>query len=217
MKGTSILVVGDERIPRDALRGMLARHRELRILGECDTRAAEGEVGKLNPQVVILDVPVPGAVAQQLIEKLHRGPGVVVLSRESQEPYVRACFAAGALAYILVRGDPADLLAAIRAAAAQRQFLDPLLSEILSHTFLHDQRLAEILSARERQVLTMLAYGHTNRQIAEQLSLSTKSVDTYRQRISTKLNLRTRADMVRYSISMGLMRVADFDLKIASS
>ena len=129
---------------------------------------------------------------------------------------MRACFAAGALAYILLRGDPADLLAAIRAAAAQRQFLDPLLSDILSHTLLHEQRLTEILSTRERQVLTLLAYGHTNRQIADQLLLSRKSVDTYRLRISSKLNLRTRAEMVRYSMSMGLMRGADFDFESAS-
>lgn len=216
MKDTSVLVVGDERIPRDALRGMLGRHRELRVLGECDTRAALREARKLNPQVAIIDVPVPGVATHQLIEKLHGGPGVVVLSRESQEPYVRACFAAGALAYILLRGDPADLLAAIRAAAAQRQFLDPLLSDILSHTLLHEQRLTEILSTRERQVLTLLAYGHTNRQIADQLLLSRKSVDTYRLRISSKLNLRTRAEMVRYSMSMGLMRGADFDFESAS-
>jgi two-component system, NarL family, response regulator NreC len=213
LKQITLLVVGDELIPRAALREMLASHRELRVVGECDTRAAEQEAQKLNPQVIILYIGVPGAAAQGLIQRLHRF-GIVVFSRESQEAYVRGCFIAGACAYVLVTAMLADLLAAIRAAAAKKRFLDPLLSDILVEALAHEQPPpTRILSPRELQVLTMLAYGHTNRQIADQLSVSRKSVDTYRQRISSKLNLRTRADIVRYAISMGLMKVGDSDLQ----
>lgn len=204
----SVLLVADELISRAALREMLARHREMRIIGECDTRAAVQEAHRLNPRVVVIHAPAPGAVTNELIQKLHHGHGVVVLSRESQEAYVRACFAAGALAYVLMRGEPADLLTAIHAAAARRRFWDPLLSDILVHSLLDSQpQPSELLSHREMQVLTLLAYGHTNQQIAERLSVSRKSVDTYRQRISGKLNLHSRADIVRYAISMGLMRL----------
>lgn len=213
----SVLLVGDELITREGLREMLAKHRGIRIVGESDTRTAVQDAQRLNPRVAIIHAPAPGAETNDLIEELHRGPSVVVLSRESQEAYVRACFAAGAVGYVLMRGEPANLVAAIRAAAAKRRFWDPLLGEILVHTLLASQpQPSEILSSRELQVLTMLAYGYTNQQIATKLSLSRKSVDTYRQRMLTKLNLHSRADIVRYAISMGLMQVVSSSVEDAS-
>ena len=215
MNQISVLVAGDELIPRSGLQEMLGKNRELLVAGECDSQAAEKEAQNLKPRVVILYVAVPGAAIQEVIKRLsHHGFGIVVFSRESQEAYVRACFVAGAHAYVLVRAAMADLLTAIRAAAARRRFLDPLLSDVLVRALADDQPPpVRILSPREVQVLAMLAYGHTNQQIANQLSLSRKSVDTYRQRISSKLSLRTRADIVRYAISMGLMRVDEFENK----
>ena len=217
LKEISVLLVADETILRAALREMLAKHPGLRLVGVCDTGAAVRESQALNPQVVILHVPVPGLASQDLIKELHGRSGVVILSRESQEAYVRGCFSSGALAYMLVRGEPADLGTAIRAAAAKRRFIDPLLHEILARTLARDEHSpSDILSAREAQVLTMLAYGYTNHQIADKLSVSSKSVDTYRHRISSKLNLHNRAEIVRYAISMGLMRSIDSDLESTS-
>lgn len=203
----SVLLVGDELITRAGLREMLAKHRAIRIIGESDTRSAVEDAHRLNPRVAIIHVPAPGTATNDLIEELHGGVSVVVLSRDSQEAHVRACFAAGALGYVLMRSEPGNLLTAIRAAAAKRRSWDPLLGEMLVHRLLASQpKPSEILSSRELQVLTMLAYGHTNQQIAQKLSLSRKSVDTYRQRMSTKLSLHSRADIVRYAISMGLMQ-----------
>ena len=217
MKEISLLLVADELIPRAGLREMLVRHSELRIIGVCDTHAAFRETQKLNPQVVVVYVPVPTAATLQLIEELHRSCGVMVLSRESQEAYVRPCFAAGALAYMLEQGNLADLVAAILAAAAKKRFLDPLLRDVIVFTLLRNEKEpSEILSCRELEVLKLLAYGHTNQQIADKLSLSRKSVETYRQRISTKLNLHDRVEIVRYAISMGLMRNAESELERAS-
>ena len=216
MKKASVLVIADEAISRRALREMLSKYSELLIVGEGDTSKAVGEAQKLEPDVVVIHAVVPVTKTLQLVAGLHAKSGVVLLSREPQEAYVRACFAAGALAYILMQADPGDLLAGIRAAVARRHFLDPLLKNILLDTLLRDERQPlEILSARELQVLKMLAYGYTNQQIANKLSLSRKSVDTYRQRMAEKLNLTNRVEIVRYALSMGLMG-NDADLKNGS-
>jgi two-component system response regulator NreC len=206
MRQISVLIVADEPIPRSALRELLFAQEGLRMVGECDLQTASQQVDTLTPDVVVVHIGVPGKRTLKFAQTVHMKSGVVLLSREADEAYVRSAFTAGVLAYVLVRGAPADLIRAIHAASVKKKFLDPLLKDIIVDVLLREDRLPyEMLSPRERQVLALLAHGYSNQQIADKLCLGRKSVDTYRQRIAAKLHLNDRSEIVRYALSMGLL------------
>jgi two-component system, NarL family, response regulator NreC len=120
--------------------------------------------------------------------------------------------AAGALGYVLSRATPRELYSAIRAVARGRRYIDPDLSEELFELLVKQAESGtKVLSQREEQVLKMLAYGHTLKEIASRLNISRKSIETYRARSREKLGLKTRADIVRYAIQTGML-----DIKMAS-
>lgn len=168
-----------------------------------------------HPDVAIIDVTMPksgGLNAIGQITRLCRSTRVLVLTMHSEPAYLRTALAAGALGYVLKKSVDADLLSAIRAVHQSKTYVDPELADHLVRDALrgsgprsasHEQR--PVLSSRESQVLKMVAEGFSSKEIAAQIFVSTKTVETYRARIAEKLGLDSRAALVRYALESGLM------------
>jgi two-component system, NarL family, response regulator NreC len=213
-----ILLVDHQELLRAALRLLIAAQPDLEVVGEAsDGLAALANARTTTPDVILLELGLEGSRGLTLIEQFRRQrplTRVLVLSRSADVASVRSALAAGGSAYLTTRAAPADLLTAIRAVAEGYSFVDPKVAGPLLHDFLGERapfRTAacdhprSLLSPREREVLILLAQGYTHRQIAAQIYVSVKSVETYRARIAQKLELHSRADLIRYAHASGLL------------
>ena len=171
-------------------------------------------VGEVDPDVLVLDLSMPGINAIQLIDRLRTECSrtrVLVLSAHDEPSYMRSVFASGGAGYVTKMETPHELLEAIRTVSQGRFYIDPSLSESLAGStigngFGNEKSGLAMLSTREREVLELLASGLTNQGCADRLYLSVKTIETHRARIGTKLNLTSRADLVRYALESGLLR-----------
>jgi DNA-binding NarL/FixJ family response regulator len=213
-----MLLVDHQALVRSALRLLLEAQPDMEIVGEASTsRPAVAKARETAPDVILLGLSLSGVIGLQTVEQLRqacRHTRIVVLTLYQEAAYVRAALAAGGAAYVTTYAAPADLFTAIRAVAQGRTFVDPALAGPLLHDLLRKQTSQSpatpapsraLLSPREREVLIRLAQGYTNRQIAEQLYVSVKSIETYRARITCKLELHSRADLIRYAHVSGLL------------
>jgi two-component system response regulator NreC len=208
MKLISLLVISDELIARLGLKHLLASEAGFEVKGEAGIKDAVLQVSKLRPDVVIVFAEVTRPSCAQLIGSLRNAvpsSEIVVLGRETHHAYIGLLLAAGAVGYILLRATPEELFSAIRAAADGHRYVDPDLSEALLQLLARQADSGtKVLSRREKEVLRMLAYGYTLKEIATSLDISRKSIETYRARSREKLGLRTRADIVRYALQTGM-------------
>ncbi len=215
MKVITVLVVSDEVIPRLGLKHLLASESGFEVSGEADSKNASEQASKLSPDVVSIFAESTRPSFPQLIASIRRAApraGIIMLGRETHHSYVGLLLAAGALGYVLSRATPRELYSAIRAVARGRRYIDPDLSEELFELLVKQAESGtKVLSQREEQVLEMLAYGYTLKEIASRLNISRKSIETYRARSREKLGLKTRADIVRYALQTGML-----DIKKAS-
>ena len=171
-----------------------------------------------NPDVVILDITMPqrgGMSSIAEILKHNSSIRILLLTMHEEPAYLRTALAAGASGYVLKKSVDADLLSAIRAVNRGRMYVDSeLASDLLEHALpdrIPDGRVAtDVLSERELQVLKLVAEGFSSREIAEQILVGTKTVETYRGRFAEKLGLTSRADMVRYALEIGLLSPEKF-------
>ena len=213
-----ILLVHHEALMRATLRLLLEAQPDMEVVGEAaNSHAALDKTRTTTPDVILLDLSLPGANSLQTLEQLRRvcrHAQVVVLTLYQEAAYARAALAAGGGAYVTTHAAPADLIAAIHAVVQGETFVDPTVVSPLLHELIMSQTLhtgvspsqpKSLLSPREREVLIQLAQGYTSRQIAAQLHVSVKSVETYRARIGQKLELRSRADLIRYAHASGLL------------
>lgn len=211
MKLITLLVISDEVIAGLGLKHLLASEEGYEVKGEVDSRNAVEQAVSLRPDVVVILADATHQGCAQLIGSLRKAvprSAVVILGRETHHSYVGTLLAAGALGYVLPRAMPRELFSAIRAAAYGRRYIDPNLNEELFELLAHRATGGtKILSQREQQVIQMLAYGHTLKEIASRLNISRKSIETYRARSREKLGLRTRADIVRYALQTGMLNV----------
>jgi DNA-binding NarL/FixJ family response regulator len=211
MRLITLLVISDETIARQGLTHLLSSEAGLEVRGETNSEDAIEQVSKLRPDVVIVFAEATRPSCVRLIGSIHKEiphTGLVILGRETRHAYLGLLLAAGALGYVLLRATPRELFSAIRAASCGRRFIDPHLSEELYELLARQADSGtKLLSPREQQVLTMLAYGHTLKEIASSLNISRKSIETYRARIREKLGLHTRADVVRYALETGMLNV----------
>ena len=214
MKLITLLVISDEVIARVGLRHLLTAEGEFEVIGESGSKDAIEHASKMKPDLVIVFAEVTKPSCAQLIAALRvtvPGSGIVVLGREAHHAYVGLLLAAGALGYILLRANPQELFAAIRAASHGRRYVDPELNEALFQILARQAESGtKVLSRREQEVLRMLAYGYTLKEIASSLNISRKSIETYRARSREKLVMRTRSDIVRYALQTGMFNV-DFE------
>jgi two-component system, NarL family, response regulator NreC len=206
-----VLLVDDHVVVRSGLKLLLEREQDIHVVGEAGTaRDAVLAHRGLQPDVVVMDVVLPdesGIDATRTIVGERPAARVLVLSMQDDPSYVREAFSAGASGYILKEGADSDLVKAVREVGGGGRYVHPGLGArlITADTVDRAKADADPLSAREREVLRLLALGHTNQEIAHLLSISVRTAETHRAHIMRKLRLQTRADLVRYALATGLL------------
>ncbi len=216
MSKIRLLLVDDHEIVRAGLRMLFLAEKDIEIVGEVDSgEEALKAVRELEPDVVLMDVVMPGMSgieATRRIKEARADVAVLALTMHEDEQYFFEMLNAGASGYVPKRAAPDDLVSAIRVVSQGNVFLYPTLAKLLVKDFLHRTEsgvaaAAEELTVREREVLTCIAEGMTNREIAETLVISAKTVDRHRENIMRKLNLHSRVELVKYAIEKGLITV----------
>lgn len=210
-----LLLVDDHAVVRSGLKMLLENQRDVEIAGEASsaTEAIEAAV-RLKPNVILMDIGLPdlsGIDATREIKKRAPDLAIVALTIHEDEEYFFKMLEAGASGYVPKRAAPEELLTAIRAAAAGQVYLYPSLAKFLVRDYLNGGRAAEEttssdLTDREQEVLTYLAEGASNEEIAASLVISPKTVARHRENIMRKLNLHSRAELVRYAIRKGIIK-----------
>ena len=207
-----VVLVDDHAILRSGLRKVLDAEADIEVVGEAESaERAVFEALSTKPDVVVMDVVMPGMSGiDGTPAVLQAAPGskVLVLSMQDDPRYVREAFAVGAAGYVLKEAADTEVVGAIRAVAAGEQYVHPTLGARIVAAEAEERRRAEAdpLSEREREVLRLLALGHTNQEIAKMLYISVRTAETHRAHIMQKLSLASRADLVRYAISEGLLQ-----------
>jgi two-component system response regulator NreC len=218
MQKTTLLIVSDYRLTRTGLRQMLNSVPDFEVVAEVDSPGQVKEaVERCAPDVILLEITIPGPHGLRTAAKLVADVAssrVVAISSNENISYVRSMLTAGVLGYVLRKASDTELFVAIRSACQGRRFIDPRLSDSLTDLLLGKPAAGSRskegqLSGRELQVLRAIARGFTSQQVAQQLQLSTKTVETYRSRIYDKLGLKTRADLVHYAMAVGLLEAED--------
>lgn len=209
-----LLLVDDHAVVRLGLKMLLSGESDMEIAGEASS-AAEAliEAGRLSPNVILMDIGLPdmtGIEATREIHQLYPEAAVVALTIHEDEEYFFKMLEAGAKGYVPKRAAPEELIRAIRAAAANEVYLYPSLAKLLVRDYLRQDTFAkpalDELTEREREVLAPLAEGQTNEEIAEILVISPSTVARHRENIMRKLNLHSRAELVRYAIRRGIIK-----------
>lgn len=204
-----IVVVDDHAVVRSGLRLLLESEEDLEVVGEAGTtREAIFEVRAQKPDVILLDVVMPGESGIEATPKLlHEAPDakVLMLSMQDDPRYVREAFAAGASGYVLKEAADAEVVSAIREVAGGARYVHPALGArmVAADAAARAAADADPLSDREHEVLKLLALGHTNQEIAQRLYISVRTAETHRAHIMRKLDLTTRAELVRYALEHG--------------
>ena len=209
-----LLLVDDHAVVRSGLKMLLENERDVEIIGEASTATGAMEAAlQLKPNVILMDIGLPdlsGIDATREIKKRISDVAIVALTIHEDEEYFFKMLEAGASGYVPKRAAPEELLTAIRAAATGQVYLYPSLAKVLVRDFLDGGRAggeqtSSDLTDREQQVLTYLAEGASNEEIAKSLVISPKTVARHRENIMRKLNLHSRAELVRYAIRKGII------------
>jgi two-component system, NarL family, response regulator NreC len=206
-----VLIVDDHAVLRTGIRLMLAREPDLEPVGEAGSgREAIFESRSLKPDVILIDVVMPDGNGLEVIPTLLKErpeTKILVLSMQDDPRYVREAFAAGASGYVLKEAADVEVVAAVREVARGGRYVHPELGARLIAADADAARKAEEdpLSDREREVLRLLALGHTNQEIAKQLFISVRTAETHRAHIMQKLRLSSRAELVRYALAHDLL------------
>jgi len=210
-----LLLVDDHAVIRSGLRMLLGNENDVEIVAEAGTaREAIAAVKEFQPHVTLMDIGLPdksGIEATKEIKEQFPQTAVVALTIHEDEEYFFRMLEAGASGYVPKRAAPEELLTAIRTAAAGEVYLYPSLAKLLVRDYLTQERQPDDavktdLTEREQEVLTYLAEGDNNDRIAEALVISPKTVARHRENIMRKLNLHSRAELVRYAIRKGIIK-----------
>jgi two-component system response regulator NreC len=215
MTPISIFLVDDHMVLREGLKTLIAAQSDLEVIGEAeDGETALQEIAECRPDVVIMDVSMPGGNGIQATERIKQAyptVKVLVLSVHDDTSYLRQMLTVGASGYILKHTAADALIQAIRIVAAGGVYLEPTLAEHVVGQYVRRLRaatdlLGTELSEREHDVVLGIVQGYSNKEIAVQLSLSVKTVETYRARAMEKLGVTSRAALVRYALAQGWLQ-----------
>ena len=217
-----VMIADDHAILRAGLKLLINAQADMEVVSEApDGEKAVQAARETRPDVALLDLTMPGVGGMRALQEMARNcreTRVLVLTMHDDSAYLRSVLAAGASGYLLKRTVDSELLAAIRAVHRGGIFVDPSLANVLVQDVLakrgtkaRSMRPGNILSDREQQVLKLVAQGYSSQQIAKRIFVSVKTVETYRVRIADKLGLRTRSEVVRYAIRMGLLAVESLE------
>jgi two-component system response regulator NreC len=208
-----VLLVEDHGTVREGLRLLLDSQSDMEVVAEAaDGRAAVEYNERFRPQVIIMDLSMPemnGLAATQAIKQSHPDTAIVALTRHDDAAFVDELKKAGASAYVLKQSASRELLDAIRVAAVGGSYLDSQLrlrDTQIANDVPERGRRAPSVSEREKQVLRMMAVGHSNKEIAEALGITVKTVEVHKANAMRKLRLRGRIDVVRYAILHGWLQ-----------
>jgi two-component system, NarL family, response regulator NreC len=206
-----VVIVDDHAVVRSGLRLVLEAEDDIQVEDEGGTADEAVRLARLHkPDVVLLDVTMPGRSGLSAAAEIKQAAPeaqILVLSMHDDPSYVREAFAEGASGYLLKEAADAELVAAVREVASGGRYVHPALGARLAAGEAEAQAsaLADPLSDREREVLRLLALGHTNQEIAKMLFISVRTAETHRAHIMQKLRLSTRAELVRYALQHGLL------------
>jgi len=205
-----VLLADDHEVVRQGFAMLLGSQPDMEVVGQAaDGREALELARELRPNIVVMDVTMPNLGGVEATRRIHEelnGVRVVALSMHSDSVYVREILRAGADGYLLKASSGADLIQAVRAVSNGEGFLSPA----VSHTVLDDYRKQakapiDLLTAREREVLQLVAEGATNKDVARKLGISVYTAEGYRSRIMEKLNLHSAGEIVRFAMRSGLI------------
>jgi DNA-binding NarL/FixJ family response regulator len=215
MNPIRILLADDHTVMRNGLRLLLERQRNLTVVAEAsDGRESVRLAEELSPDVVVMDIAMPnlnGIEASRQIIASNPDIAIVILSMHSDESYVIRALKAGARAYLLKDSAEGDLIAAIHAITDGKSFFSPAISRILVEDYMrqleqkHVEDTYELLTAREREILQLLAEGKANKEVAAMLNLSIYTVETHRTHILQKLNLHNVPELILYAVRKGII------------
>jgi two-component system response regulator NreC len=204
---TTIVLADDHTVVRNALRLLLDAEPGFEVVAEAgDAEAAVRYVRGHKPTVLILDLNMPGRSSLEAVPEIRKaspGTEIVVLTMQNEPVYARRALQAGVRGYVLKEAADAELVQAVRSAAAGDTYLQPTLGAKLAAGV--DERDGDDLSERERDVLRLIALGHTNAEIAERLYISIRTVESHRAHIQQKLRVSSRSQLVRYALEHGLV------------
>ncbi|HEY7346402.1 MAG TPA: response regulator transcription factor [Gaiella sp.] len=206
-----VVLVDDHAILRSGLRRVLDAEPDIEVVGEAESaERAVFEAIANKPDVVVMDLVMPGKSGIEGMPAVFQAVPdvkVLVLSMQDDPRYVREAFEAGAAGYVLKEAADTEVVGALRAVAAGERYVHPTLGARLVAAEAEERKRAEAdpLSEREREVLRLLALGHTNQEIAKMLYISVRTAETHRAHIMQKLRLSSRAELVRYALENGLI------------
>jgi two-component system response regulator NreC len=211
-----VLIADDHGVVRKGLRLLLEQYPELEVAGEAaNGREAVKLAAELSPDIILMDVAMPllnGIEAAEQIRKANGGTGIIMLTMHADESYVLRALNAGVKGYLLKESAEEDLLRAVKAVSHGKPFFSPAITQTLLEDYmrvLKQEGLSdtfELLTAREKEVLQLLAEGKTNKDVAAILDVSTYTVESHRTNLMQKLNLHNTAEIVLYAVRKNLVR-----------
>jgi DNA-binding NarL/FixJ family response regulator len=209
----NLLLVDDHRLMRDGVRALLEHEPDLHVVGEAaDGRRAVELAEKLRPDLVLMDISMPGLSGVEATRRLQSTlprTRVLGLSMNADRRYVQAMFEAGAWGYMLKSAASDELIRAVRSVAADQKYVSPAIAGVVVEALVGGPSardadpLAE-LSAREREVLQLIAEGHTSKQIADTLGVAASTIETHRKQLTAKLQVRSVAELTKLAVRAGL-------------
>jgi len=212
MSKLRIMIAEDHETIREGIKMLINAQPDMEVIGEAsDGLQAISRAQSLLPDIVLMDISMPGATGFQATEKLNQTcpqVKVLALTRHRDKAYLQQLVRAGAEGYVLKQSPASELIGAIRAVAEGRQFLDPALTGAVLAAYAGDQSSSKIenqpwISKREEEVLKLIAWGYSNKEIAAKLDISVKTVEAHRANAMRKLDLHSRIDIVRFALMRG--------------
>ena len=216
MRKIRIFIADDHAVLRAGLRLLLQTQDDMEVVGEAgDFAETLAQLQTVQPDIITLDLSMPGGLGLKALEKIRETAPesrVIVLTMHDDPAYLRTALAMGACGYVVKSAADTELISAIRAVYQGRVFVDARSSTATSGTTgatcccdPGEVPISSTLSAREKEVLVLIAQGHTNQAVADRLDLSVKTVESYRSRLMEKLGLKNRADLTRFAIEHRLL------------
>ncbi len=211
MDKIKILVADDHAILRDGIRALLDLHDDIEIIGEAsEGNEAIEKTRELMPDIIVMDIAMPGMdglEATRRIKKKNPQVKILILTQHDNREYIISAIKAGAAGYVPKKALGSELISAIRAVHRGESFLYPSAAAALIQDYLHqvEEEPYDLLTAREREILKLIAEGHTSREVAEMLFISLKTVLGHRTKLMDKLDIHNRTELIRYAMRKGLV------------
>jgi len=227
MQKIRVVIADDHAVLRAGLRMLINTQPDMVVVAEAgDGLEAVRQATETKPDVVVMDITMPAMGGIQAIEQIRQAlqqTQILVLTMHDDTAYLRSALAAGASGYVVKKSADSELISAITAVHRGQMFVDLASSSgAIQEALLNKEPSRSgdprsLLSQREKAVLTLVAEGYTNQQVADRLCLSVKTIETYRMRLAEKLGLRTRADLTRYALEIGLIGPGKFPHEASSA